>query len=182
MPTLSSWMSWEGGVDLAGSTVPGLEQSNVMVHVARMVHTPVGSAPSGMVLYAPDGLPPVVMGFVSTDMKVGAYFGPNIFAGTPFENAPVLPAMIDITSGEGWCAARVEIAGFLFETRLEALDELEDIRREAGALPFGQSVLEAAAESARLRVNGELISLDMPPVGPSGGAPAVWSPAGMYAR
>lgn len=181
MSNVSSWMSWEGGVDLVACTAPGLEQPNVIVHVARMVHTPVGSAPSGMVLFAPEGMPPRVMGFVSASPQVGAYFGPNIFAGTPFEAAPVLQADTNITSGDGWCAARVQGEGFLFESRLDGLAALEEIRRETGALPFSQNVLEAVAASASLTFNGEEISLILPPVGLSGGAPAVWSPSGIYA-
>jgi hypothetical protein len=51
---VSSWMSWEGGVDLVAATSPGSPLPNLIVHVARMVHTPVGSAPSGMVLWQPD--------------------------------------------------------------------------------------------------------------------------------
>ena len=44
--SISKWMSWEGGVDLVAVTSPDLQMPNVIVHVARMVHTPVGSAPS----------------------------------------------------------------------------------------------------------------------------------------
>jgi len=46
-------MSWEGGVDLVGATSPEAQQPNVIVHVARLVHTPAGSAPAGMLLYHP---------------------------------------------------------------------------------------------------------------------------------
>jgi hypothetical protein len=61
-------MSWEGGVDLVAATTEGLAMPNVLIHVARMVHTPAGSAPSGMVLYQPDpAAPPAVIGFVSHD-------------------------------------------------------------------------------------------------------------------
>jgi hypothetical protein len=38
--TISDWMSWEGGVDLVASTIPGSAQPNIIVHVARLVHTP----------------------------------------------------------------------------------------------------------------------------------------------
>ena len=63
---MTRWMSWEGGVDLVAVTAPGLEMPNVIVHVARMVHTPVGSAPAGSVLWQPDpAAAPVVCGFVS---------------------------------------------------------------------------------------------------------------------
>ena len=100
MSTVSKWMSWEGGIDLVAVTSPDLQMPNVIVHLGRMVNTPVGNAPSGMVLWQPDttGMP-AVMGFVSTNAEVGKYFGPNIFAGTPFEEAPALNATIEITDG-----------------------------------------------------------------------------------
>ncbi len=44
------WMAWEGGVDFCGVTPSAVSQSNVIVHVARMVHTPIGSAPSPSLL------------------------------------------------------------------------------------------------------------------------------------
>ncbi len=51
-----------------------------------------------MVFWQPDtNAAPLVMGFVSTNETVGNYFGPNIFAGTPFETAPTLTATFDIT-------------------------------------------------------------------------------------
>lgn len=179
---VSAWMSWEGGFDLVAATMPGLDQPNVIVHVARVVHTPVGSAPSGMILYAPEGMPPVAMGFVSSDDKVGAYFGPNVFAGTPFEQAPVLNASIKVTDGDGWCEARVAIDDLLFEARLDGLGELGVYHRDPVALPFTQDVLERVASSASLRVNGQDIALHLPPVGLSGGSPTVWSPSGLYSR
>lgn len=46
-----NWMAWEGGVDLIAKTSGDLAMPNVIVHVARMVHTPVGSAPAGMLFY-----------------------------------------------------------------------------------------------------------------------------------
>lgn len=182
MANVSAWMSWEGGFDLVATTAPGMEQPNVIVHVARLVHTPQGSAPSGMILFAPDGMPPRAMEFVSHDENIGAYFGPNIFAGTPFESAPVLAAKIEVTNSDGWCAARVEVEGFVFEARMEGLGALQAFHREAGVLPFTQETLEAVAARASLKVNGEEITLHLPPVGLSGGAPAVWAATGIYAR
>lgn len=180
---ITNWMSWEGGVDIGGSTQAGLEQPNFLVHVARMVHTPVGSAPSGMVLYQPDfSQPPAVVGFVSGDPEVGAYFGPRIFAGTPFEHAPVLPARIEVTSGPSWAAARVEVGEYVFETRLEGLGATELIHREPGALAFAQQGLEAVPAGVTVRVNGQPVEVAIPPVGLSGGPAAVWSACGIYAR
>jgi len=135
-----------------------------------------------MILYAPHGMPPLAMGFIAGDPKVGAYFGPNIFAGTPFENAPHHAAVIDVTTGEDWCAAHIQMEGLVIETRLEKLGPLELVHREATDLPFVQTAIEAAAASATLRINGEDIALHLPPKGLAGGAPAVWSPTGMYTR
>lgn len=184
-PSYSAWMSWEGGVDLCGATKPGLPMPNVLVHVARIVHTPLGSAPSGMVLYQPDpGGQPLVVGFVCTDPKIGAYYGPKIFAGTPFENAPVLQARIAI-SGDGatWAAARVEVAGHVFETKLQGLGPCGLIHREpVAATPFWQQGLEAGAKSGSLIVDGKPVAITIPPVGIGGGPAALWSPCGIYAR
>ena len=181
---VSQWMSWEGGVDLVAVTKAGLSMPNVIVHVARMVHTPVGSAPAGMVLWQPDpGALPVVMGFVSTDAKVAAYFGPNIFAGTPFEQAPSLNGTIETRSGAGSCGAKVSMGGHVFEMSLSELGTTELIHRAPAAMPpFWQQGVEAAAKKATLSVDGKPISIIVPPVGISGGPAAVWTPCGVYAR
>ncbi len=184
MSNITSWMSWEGGVDLVAVTQDGLAMPNVIVHVARMVHTPAGSAPAGMLFWQPDPTAaPVVIGFVSTDAKVGAYFGPQIFAGTPFENAPVVNGTIEIESAAGRVASRVKAGGFLFEVEMTALGMLEHINRPPGAMtPFTQDVLEAVAGSVTLKVNGAPVSIIVPPVGISGGPAAVYAAAGLYAR
>jgi hypothetical protein len=119
MTTVKNWMSWEGGIDLAAVTAPDLQMPNVIVHLGRMVNTPVGNAPSGMIFWQPDpGAAPLVFGFVGTDTTVGAYFGPHIFAGTPFEAAPVLEATIDIKIGENNATAICVTNGFTFEVEL----------------------------------------------------------------
>jgi hypothetical protein len=177
-------MSWEGGVDLIALTVAGLAMPNVIVHVARMVHTPVGSAPSGMVFWQPDpAAPPAAFGFVSTDPAVGAYFGKHIFAGTPFENAPVIVGSITIETGAGAATARVEIPGFVFETHLAELAPAVLINRAPlPTAPFHQQGLEAPASHACLKVNGTAVPLTIPPVGITGGPCAVLAPCGIYAR
>lgn len=176
---LTNWMSWEGGVDLCAATAPGLPMPNVLVHVARCVHTPVGSAPSGMVLFQPDpAKPPVAIGFVSTDAKVGAYFGPKIFAGTPFEGAPVHVGTIEIANElPRALRSRVSVAGHLFEVELAELGELALVHRAPAAMtPFTQQGGEAAARKASLRVDGKPVQLLVPPAGITGGPAAVWSP------
>lgn len=182
--SFQQWMSWEGGVDLVASTTAGLAMPNVIVHVARMVHTPFGSAPSGMIFWQPDPTAaPEAFGFVSADPAVGAYFGKNIFAGTPFENAPVIQADIRICISAGEAAARVGIPGFLFETTLHDLGGHELIHRApSAAAPFHQQGLEAASPRATLKVNGVEVPLVLPPAGITGGPPAVLAACGSYAR
>jgi hypothetical protein len=184
MNSVSKWMSWEGGVDVVGLTQAGLSMPNVIVHVARMVHTPVGSAPSGMILWQPDPKgPPAVMGFISTNSVVGGYFGPNIFAGTPFEAAPVLPATIDVTADATSAHAKVTVAGTVFETKFTGLGALNVIHRAPAAMPpFWQQGLEQAAGAVELKVNGQVVPLILPPVGITGGPAAVSALFGLYAR
>lgn len=181
--SVSSWMSWEGGVDVAGMTRDGLQGPNVIVHVGRLVHTPVGSAPSGMLLYQPDPKKaPVAMGFISTDAKVGAWFGPNVFAGTPFTEAPFLKAKLQVGFADGVATSRVEAGGHVFEVTLGGLGGLEVVDRPVGALPFRQLGLEAVAKKVTLKVDGTVVELAVPKVGLSGGPAAVWAPTGIYAR
>lgn len=181
---LNRWMSWEGGVDLVACTAPGLSMPNVIVHLARLVHTPVGSAPSGMVLFQPSpDAAPLVCGFVSTDARVGAYFGPNIFAGTPFEQAPVLEASIQITTTADCVGALVKVAGHELRTELRGLGTLGLVSREPSPMaPFHQQGLEASTLQARLWVDGQEVPVIVPPRGISGGPAAVSAPCGLYAR
>lgn len=184
MSNVQNWMSWEGGVDLVALTKPGLPMPNVIVHVARLVHTPVGSAPAGMILWQPDpSAAPVVMGFISSDLTVARYFGPHIFAGTPFEQAPVLQATINVNIAADAVSAKVVVGGTTFEVRLSGLAASELINRTPSAMPpFFQQGLEQAAAKAELLVNGQTLSLIVPPVGISGGPAAVHSACGIYAR
>lgn len=181
---MQRWMSWEGGVDLVGMTRPDLEMPNVIVHVARMVHTPIGSAPGGMVLYQPDPqAAPEVFGFVSSSAEVGAYFGKHIFAGTPFENAPVIVGSIDIEISGEHAKAKVEIPGFTIKTHLAEFAPAALIARPPMATaPFHQQGLEAAAGHACIKINGEKVDLTIPPIGMTGGPCAVLAACGIYAR
>ncbi|MBX3736866.1 MAG: hypothetical protein KF715_09270 [Candidatus Didemnitutus sp.] len=182
--TLSDWMSWEGGVDLVACTAPALAMPNVIVHVARLVHTPRGSAASGMVLFQPDpAAAPAVLGFVSTDAQVGAYFGPRIFAGTPFEAAPVLAAEIAIDVTADAVGALVRVGGHELRTRLTRLSAPTLVHRAPEPMtPFWQQGVECAAASAQLWVDGREVPLLVPPVGITGGPAAVHAPCGLYAR
>lgn len=181
---MKNWMSWEGGVDLIAKTSAELEMPNVIVHVARMVHTPVGSAPSGMIFWQPDpAAPPLAFGFVSSDAAVGEYFSKHIFAGTPFEGAPTILGSITIGIDSDKATARVEIPGFVFESHLAEFSETTLINREPlPTAPFYQQGLEAAASLATLQVNGGKIELVIPPVGITGSPCAVVAVSGIYAR
>ena len=182
--TMNHWMSWEGGVDLIAKTSAELGMPNVIVHVARMVHTPVGSAPSGMIFWQPDPTaPPLACGFVSSDAAVGAYFANYIFAGTPFEGAPVILGSVAIEISNERATARVEIPGFIFESHLAEFSETTMVHREPiPTAPFYQQGLEAAARHACLKVNGEKVDLIIPPIGITGGPCAVVAACGLYAR
>lgn len=180
--SVTKWMSWEGGVDLVALSKADLQMPNVIVHVARMVHTPVGSAPAGMILLPDETGAPKVMGFVSSDKTVGDYFGPNIFAGTPFESAPTLIGDISVKGNSALSEAVVNVAGFEVVLRFEELGELVRVDRQSPNLPFHDASLEAAAGSVQLTVNGEEMSIIVPPAGMSGGPAAVFSAAGTYSR
>lgn len=184
MSNVTKWMSWEGGVDLVAVTAPDLQMPNVIVHLGRMVNTPVGNAPSGMIFWQPDpAAPPAVMGFVGTDATVGAYFGPNIFAGTPFEAAPVLNASIDITMDDTSAYAKCVVGDYTFELEMTELSDPYLINREPAAMPpFHQQGVERISGKTTLKVNGEVIDIIIPPVGITGGPASVVAPNGVYAR
>jgi hypothetical protein len=184
MTNVTKWMSWEGGIDLIAVTSPDLQMPNVIVHLGRMVNTPVGDAPSGMLFWQPDtNAAPLVFGFVGTDEKVGAYFGPNIFAGTPFENAPVLKGTIEIDISETTAKAKCVTGDHTFEVEMSDFSEPYLIDRKPAAMPpFYQQGVEIHARKDSLKVNGKTIDIIIPPVGISGGPASVVSPNGVYAR
>ncbi len=184
MNNVSKWMSWEGGIDLVAVTSPDLQMPNLIVHLGRMVNTPVGNAASGMILWQPDpNGAPAVMGFVSTDQKVGDYFGPNIFAGTPFEQAPTLNATIDIQISNDKAISKCSAGGYDFEVEMSGFSDPYLINREPSAMPpFHQQGVEIHAKTVVLKINGEVINIIIPPVGITGGPASVVSPNGVYAR
>jgi len=184
MSNVTKWMSWEGGIDLVAVTAPDLQMPNVIVHLGRMVNTPVGNAPSGMIFWQPDpAAAPLVMGFVSTDPTVGDYFGPNIFAGTPFEAAPVLNATIDIKMDGTSASAKCVVGDYTFEVEMTDLGAPYLINREPAAMPpFHQQGVEIVSGKTTLKVNSEVIDIIIPPVGITGGPASVVAPNGVYAR
>ena len=183
-PSVNEWMSWEGGMDVSAITDTSFKMPNVIVHVARMVSTPVGSAPSGMILFQPDATnPPIVMGFVSTNKTVGAYFGPKIFAGTPFETAPVLDATFDIQYTDKGATAKIVVSGHTFEVEMSDVSAPYLINRAPAQMPpFHQQGVERSVTKTSLKVDGKEIKIIVPPIGITGGPGAVISPNGVYAR
>ncbi|MBL7747510.1 MAG: hypothetical protein JNM19_08810, partial [Chitinophagaceae bacterium] len=117
------------------------------------------------------------------DETVGKYFGPNIFAGTPFENAPVLTATIEITIAADKATAKCVAGHYTFEMEMSDFSEAYLIDRKPSAMPpFYQQGVEIHAKNVSLKVNGESINIIIPPVGISGGPASVVSPNGVYAR
>jgi hypothetical protein len=181
--SVTKWMSWEGGVDLVALSNENMPMPNVIVHIARMVHTPVGSAASGMILLPDESGMPKVMGFVSTDKLVGDYFGKNVFAGTPFESAPTILGEISVEiTYPNLPKVTVNIEGYEIVLELSELSELTRVSRQSPNLPFRDDSLEASAGKVKLTVNGEEVSVVVPPVGMSGGPAAVYSATGFYSR
>ena len=123
------------------------------------------------------------MGFVSTDETVGKYFGPHIFADTPFENAPVLKATIDIHITSEKAVATCIVGAYTFEVEMSDFSTPYLIDRKPAAMPpFYQQGVEIHAKKVVLKVNGETINIIIPPVGITGGPASVVSPNGVYAR
>jgi hypothetical protein len=180
--SVTKWMSWEGGVDLVALSNENVPMPNVIVHVARMVHTPIGSAPSGMILLPDEAGAPKVMGFVSTNKEIGDYFGANIFAGTPFESAPTLIGDISVETNVTFARAIIKIEGYEIVLELSDLGETLRVNRKSPNLPFHDDSLEAKAWKTKLTVNGEESAVIIPETGLSGGPAAVFSAAGIYSR
>lgn len=182
---IEHWMNWEGGVDVAGFTRAGMDAPNIIIHVARMVQTPVGIAASGMVLIVPEegsGIEPF-MGFVSEDEEVGSYFGPNIFADSPFMMARHYEAMIEVFRTDRGMGARVEVGERSFEVTLSGLAAPQLLVRPIGhPWPFAQHVLEREATECIVKIDGVHVPLFFDPAGSTSGLRPVFSPAGIYAR
>jgi len=180
--SVSKWMSWEGGVDLVALSNEKIEMPNVIVHLARMVHTPVGSAPSGMILLPNEDGTPKIMTFVSTNFEVGNYFASNVFAGTPFENAPTVVGEINVSIAEDLAEVTLKIERFNVNLKLSNLGELTRVNRKSPNLPFNDDSLEAEARTVELTINGIVTPVIVPPMGMSGGPAAVYSATGVYSR
>jgi hypothetical protein len=182
---VANWMSWEGGVDLVAASTQDAVMPDVIVHIARTVNTPLGSSPAGMILipnFEDHSAAPLMMGFVAANADVGAYFGPNIFAGTPFEQAPVITADIQIEVGQNTANAKITVGDLIIETRLSEIGEAFLINRPAENLPFVQQGVEANAGRVELLINGKPQTVFVPEIGMTGGYGAVYAATGVYAR
>ena len=181
------WMTLEDGIDLIARTSPDLKESNVIIHVARRVVTPDGAGgPTGFIIFRPDlAAAPVVAGFIGADARLGSYSAKKIFAGTPFEKLPVIPATIEIDTSKlpGTVSTRVTVSGHVFEVQMDALGPLAFINRTpAGMPPFAQQGLESVAGKTTLKVDGKPFDIIVPQTGVTKGPAATYSPAGIYAR
>jgi hypothetical protein len=179
------WMSWHQGVDAVLFTQEGLPMPNILIHTARMVHTPFGAAAAGMLIFNPDlAEQPKYFGFLCEEEQIGRYFGPYIFAGTPFEKAPMIKAKLEITAKFPTAArTKVTIGKDVIELNLSEFDDAQYYNRPVSDMtPFVQNVIEARAKKAEVKYNGKLIKTIMPPAGIGGGLPACFSPTGLYFR
>jgi hypothetical protein len=184
MVNVARWMSWQDGIDLVGVTRPDLQMPNVIVHLGRIINTPVGNAPAGMILWQPDpNAMPAVMGFICSDKDVGKYFGPNIFNGTPFEHVPVLNGTISIQIEARKAISKCTVGGYTFEVEMSDFSGPYLINREPGEMsPFWQQGVEMSCGKTIFKVNGNITNLIIPPVGITGGPASVVAPNGIYAR
>ena len=88
---------------------------------------------------------PDLFGFICEDEELGKYYGPKIFKGTPFENAPVLVAKITMNIDfPNSISTKIEVAGHVIELELSNFDEAQFYHREGG-MPFTQNVVEAVS-------------------------------------
>ena len=177
----TDFLSWFDGIDAMLKPTPDAPMPNVLVHVARITKTPMGMTPGGMLLINPDNKEmPDLFGFIAEDEELGKYYGPKIFKGTPFENAPVLKANITINIDfPNSVSTKIEAGGHTVELELSGFDEAQYYNR-AGGMPFTQNVIEALAHKAVFKFDGRVLEGDLPPGGIGGGLAAVYSPAGLY--
>ena len=177
----TDFLSWFDGIDAMMKPTPDAPLPHVLVHVARVTHTPWGMAPGGMIVMNPDLKEmPDLFGFICEDEELGKYYGPKIFKGTPFENAPVMKARIQVNiQFPEVVSTTIEVAGHLIELELKDFDEAQFYHREGG-MPFTQNVVEALAKKAVFKYDGKVIGTELPPSGIGGGLPAVYSPVGIY--
>lgn len=178
----TDFLAWTDGVDAMLKPSDDAPLPHVLVHVARITNTPWGHAPAGMLLINPQMKEvPDFFGFICAYEELGKYFGPKIFKGTPFEHAPVFKAEINIdVSFPGNVRARIAVDGHLCELEMSDFDAAQYYNREPFPMPFRQNVIEAKANSATFKWDGQIIGGVLPSTGLGDGLPACYSPTGMY--
>ena len=181
----NSWMAWLNGLNAVLFTKEGLPQPNIIFHIADAMSTPVGTTRGGMLFYRPEGdEKPRIAAFVAEDERVGRFLGPNLFQGTPFENAPVVKARMRLGFMYPKSAmAIVEAGGDRFELELADFGEAAFAERAPSAeVPYTRSGMEAAAKRAVFKFNGVAVPVVVPPAGPGGSPPVCFAPGGVYRR
>ncbi len=178
----TDFLNWTDGVDAMLKPTDDAPLPHVLVHVANMTSTPYGIAPGGMLLINPDLKEvPDFFGFICADEELGKYFGPKIFKGTPFEEAPVFKADIKIEINfPGNVVVKISVAGHLCELELSHFDAARYYNRDPFPMPFRQNVVEAKANSATFKWDGRILGGELPSTGLGTGLPACYSPTGMY--
>ena len=114
--------------------------------------------------------------------QLGAYFGPQVFAGTPFEKAPVLAATITVTTTADQASSRIEVGGHVFTVTLTGLAAAQLVNRAPGAMPFHQQGVESAAATVVVTIDGKPVDVIVPPTDPVRGPAAAFARTGIYAR
>jgi len=175
------FLAWHDGVDAMLKPTADSPLPNVLIHVGRMVNTPLGICKGGMILINPENKEiPDFFGFVAEDEEIGKYYGPKIFKGTPFENAPVYKAEFTFNIDfPNKVATKVEVDGHTIELELTEFDNAIYYDRPGG-MPFHQNVIEAKAHKAVFKFDGKVIEGELPPEGLAGGLPACYAPTGLY--
>jgi hypothetical protein len=178
----TDFLSWTDGVDAMLKPSEDAMLPNVLVHTARFTNTPWGIAPGGMLLINPDMKEiPDFFGFICANEALGAYYGPAIFKGTPFEQAPVYKADITVNvEFPGNVSVKIAVAGHICELEMSDFDPAQYYNRAPFPMPFRQNVIEAKAKSATFKWDGRIIGGVLPATGIGAGLPACYSPAGMY--
>lgn len=172
---LNHWMSWESGIEVTAATTADGAPSLVL-HLARMLHTPVGSARGGMLLWQPDPRgAPLALCSVTTDSKVGDYCRSRIFPGTLFENAPPILGDISIEVHPDDVFARIAIPGFIFDLRLSGIATpiLSD-SPPAPSPPCHQRRIRSDIHRTTLKLNGRTVDLAF--------SQSIFSPCGFKVR
>ena len=177
----TAFLSWHDGVDAMLKPTPDSPMPNVLIHVARMVNTPLGICSAGMILINPQNKEvPDFFGFVAENKELGQYYGPNIFKGTPFEQAPVFKAEISLKIDfPNKVKAKIVAVKHTIELELSDFDAAQYYDRPGG-MPFYQNVIEAKAKKAVFKFDHKIIAGELPPEGMAGGLPACYAPTGIY--